>query len=486
MRAVTASFNSSLLPNQIPALLAVVRDAAGWLTERFLDSADDATLAEAATRFHTAVCPILIHPAVTTRRIRLIRHGLNHLVRGADPLPDRLARCVTPGGAYQVPGLGPTFWAAVAKAAHPDELPLWCPATEAGLARLGHPVTGGTAADRATAVSRGYAAVRAVGLEPWQADDLLERLSRMAGRELSAVANPDPAGWAWGVGPDRVKRAIREVRSRVPLKGRLRAATVEQSAALGRFRERVEAGDFPAAWAALHAAFPAGRWEAGLAALDDAFSPALDADDRALVGCEAVMAVQAIFRVHPLELADVLAALPDPPTPADDPDFAGFSSDTFRFLADLDAANTPAFVAANRDRYLFHVREPLAELCRELARRYVKPVLVGQYGWPLGCDARPGRAVTRIRQNDFGRGSPYLPVQWVTFFRPDHGPRRQDAQFFVRVSGSGVAFGFHLGRRPGRPGGSSAGTSRPTPTPCSTPWPPPGSPTGVCSPRPTT
>ena len=103
-------------------------------------------------------------------------------------------------------------------------------------------------------------------------------------------------------------------------------------------------------------------------------------------------------------------------------------------------------MAANRDRYQFVLREPLVELCRAVADRYVRPVLNREYGWDLECDARAGRALTSICKNDFGRGGPYQPVQWVTFYRRSQASKRADAQFFVRVAADGVTFGFHLGQ----------------------------------------
>src|SRR4029079_4171363 len=96
------------------------------------------------------------------------------------------------------------------------------------------------------------------------------------------------------------------------------------------------------------------------------------------------------------------------------------------------------WMTANRERYQFALREPLVELCEAVAARYVRPVLKREHGWDLECDTKPGRAVTSIVKNDFGRGGPYQPVQWVTFYRKSRANRRADAQFFVRVASDGV------------------------------------------------
>ncbi|MBX9627422.1 MAG: AAA family ATPase [Gemmataceae bacterium] len=420
---------------------------APWLAVDLLDTATDADLAAAIGAFLAAACPLGLH-AGTTTRIRPIRHALNHLVRGQDVLPDRLARCVTPGEVYAVPGLGRTFWAAVVKALDPDRHPFWCPASEQGLIRLGlldpAPAAVGP---RFAALLRGYEVIRAAsGLTANRIDDFLGRVAGMTTRDLPETA--DPAGRHWGPTTDRVREAVREVRVRVPLRGRLRGASAETMAALSWFQAAAERGDWVAAGESLRAAFPDGRWEAVLPQFDDADDAALSFPERAKLWCEVAAVLRDRFRVHPLELADVVAAAvePDDPTAADRPGFGGFAGDTFRFLGELADADGKDWLAARRERYQFVLREPLVELCEALAERYVRPVLGGEYGWELEADARPGRALTSICKNDFGRSGPYQPVQWVTFFRRAMSTRRADAQFFVRVAPDGVKWGFHLGR----------------------------------------
>lgn len=103
----------------------------------FLDSATDEQLASALLDASTRALPVVYHPETFTRRVRPIRHALNHLLRSTDPLPERLARCAVPGEVYFVAGLGPGFWSAVLAGAEPDRAPVWCPAVERGLLRLG-------------------------------------------------------------------------------------------------------------------------------------------------------------------------------------------------------------------------------------------------------------------------------------------------------------------------------------------------------------
>ncbi len=150
--------------------------------------------------------------------------------------------------------------------------------------------------------------------------------------------------------------------------------------------------------------------------------------------------------IHPLETADVLAALAPETARRDEPaaTFGGFCSDTFRFLAELADDNRREWMDGQRDRYRFAVREPLAELCRALAARYVEPVLRGVHGWDIDVEARSGRALTSICKNDYGRSRPYNTSMWIAFCR--RGGRR-DAQLFVRLDATGLRFGFRVGRK---------------------------------------
>ncbi|HJZ57281.1 MAG TPA: DUF2461 family protein, partial [Gemmataceae bacterium] len=334
-----------------------------------------------------------------------------------------MARCLGPTEPYFVPGLGPTFWAAAVKGLDPNRLPLWCPPVEAGLRRLGLLATSAPAVgERFDAVCRGYDAIRAAApeLTAWQVDEFLERVGRMAGRELPTDA-AEASAWSWQTDSEAIRQAVREVRVRTPLRKRLR-----------------DAGQVAVD----------GAWDRALPELDDAFHPSLTPVARTELLAELAAVLRERFRIHPLELADVVSVISaskherSEPTPA----FGGFCTDTFRFLEELPAAKSKDWMAERRDRYQFVLREPLVELCEALAGRYVRPVLNGENGWDLECDAKPGRALTSICKNDFGRSGPYQPVQWVTFYRRSQASKRADAQFFVRVAREGVSFGFHLGQ----------------------------------------
>ncbi|MDB5312291.1 MAG: hypothetical protein JWO38_6493 [Gemmataceae bacterium] len=351
---------------------------------------------------------------------------------------------------YAVPGLGPTFWAAVVKALDPARLPFWSPAVEAGLTRLGLlPELPADTRVRFERVMQGFEAVgtAAPDLSAWAIDDFLIRVGRMTSREIPTEP-PAAADRSWSPDPERIRAAVREVRTRSPLRKRIREVDSETTAALVRFQAAARDGDFETAWDAFRRAFPDARWEHALRHLDDAYSPSLSPTDRGRLWCEVAAVLRERFRIHPLELADVVLAATAPAEVEEpiDAAFGGFCSDTFAFLDDLSAAKGKEWMTDRRDRYQFVLREPLVELCEALAGRYVLPVLGIEYGWDLEAAARPGRALTSICKNDFGRSGPYQSVQWITFYRREQENRRADAQFFIRVAADGVRFGFHLGR----------------------------------------
>jgi 5-methylcytosine-specific restriction enzyme B len=189
----------------------------------------------------------------------------------------------------------------------------------------------------------------------------------------------------------------------------------------------------------------------GYAVLADGGDFAAPAVERYHLFNEAIGRLRDLHRLHPLEAPAVLAAVApgrDDSTrrrSRNDALFGGFCADTFRFLADLAGNNSRAWMNTQRDRYRFAVREPLVELCRALANRYVEPVLRREWGWDVDTTARSGRALTSVCKNDYGRSVPYHTALWITFSRSGPG-RRHDAQFFVRLDAAGLSYGVRLGR----------------------------------------
>jgi hypothetical protein len=506
------------IPGLGPRFAAVLSASAKFLYADFLDSASDDGMREALERFGSAVAPSL-HLETLRRRSGFVRHAVVHLLRGQDPLPERLQACLSPGGAYRVPGLGPTFWSAIVQGAGPDCRPGWTPAIRAGLDRLGiAPLTSGASpACVYAALLEAHDRIRAAHpeLSALHVDHFLSLLAVMPGRNLheGAAALADCP----------IVSAIRRQRAATPLRQRLKergqalanAQVLMESALAARDGKRLgdalavsdpagaahcrldwgQQGETLTRWigrlwesddpypllaqlwageelpctglwlaaAVLHLRDPqrfaayAEEQRHGLAVLDDGIDPGDPPAERYRLFNEAVAWLRQKHAPHPLEVADVLAALAEesngafsrPARSGSHPpvvrrsDFRGFCADTFAFLGELARENRRAWMDRQRDRYRFAVRGPLTELCRALATGYIEPVLGGRHGWCLDTEPRSGRALTSICKNGYGKGLPYNSALWITFCRK--GERRCGAQLFVRLGPEGLRYGLRLG-----------------------------------------
>ena len=162
-------------------------------------------------------------------------------------------------------------------------------------------------------------------------------------------------------------------------------------------------------------------------------------------------------QLHPLEIPAVLTGLEHKTDKPDRESFTGLLADTFHFLGELAHNNKRDWMERHRDHYRFAVREPLIELCRVLAERYVEPILCGVHGRRLDSEPRSGRALTSICKNAYGRTQPYNTALWIAFCRRTPSPLpsppegedrvrgREDVQFFVRLDGDGLRYGLRLG-----------------------------------------
>jgi MoxR-like ATPase/uncharacterized protein (DUF2461 family) len=195
----------------------------------------------------------------------------------------------------------------------------------------------------------------------------------------------------------------------------------------------------------------------GFGLLDDAAGHDASSAERYRLFNEGVAWLRQRHNLHPFEVADVLAAFceaegarasrscPEDGTTV----FGGLCADTFAFLEELTQNNTRDWMEQHRDRYRFAVSDPLVELCRALAERYVRPVLCGRHGWKLDTLARPGRALTKISKNAYGRGGTYADTLWIAFAESRGGQARGAVQFFVRLDSTGVRYGLRIGRKGG-------------------------------------
>ena len=501
------------LPGLGSRFAAVLSATARFLYPAYLDEATDADLCAALTRFYEAVDDPPLHADALRRRIGLVRHGLGCVLRGRDSLPAKLDACVSPDGPYHVAGLGPVFWSALFQAAQRVRRPGWTPTVRAGLRRLcldsGRP--GDAPGAIYAALLRSYKRIQALApdLSALHVDHFLTLVASMSGRDLwrRDPGEEGPCPLRHAIRRVRMNTPLRE---RLKDRGETVARAQEELEAGLAHRDGLRigaaltdadpagAGRSALAWSAhgemltlwvgrlLEADDPypilAAFWEAdplpgaglwlptvvlhlrdpqrfapwgdavrqGYAALDDALDAAGSAAERYRLFNEGVAWLHGRHHIHPLETADVLAALTPEAARRDAPAaaFGGFCADTFRFLTDLAADNRREWMDGQRDRYRFAVREPLTELCRTLAARYVEPVLRGVHRWDIDVEARSGHALTSVCKNDYGRSAPYNTALWIAFCRRGAAGRR-DAQLFLRLDRAGLRYGFRVGREAG-------------------------------------
>jgi 5-methylcytosine-specific restriction enzyme B len=507
------------LPGIGPRFAAIQGATARFLFNDFVDSASNADLSEALTRFYEACAEAPVHTASLQRKIGMVRHGLAHLLRGRDSLAKKSNSYLALSGAYHVPGLGPSLWCALFQAMDSSRNPGWNRVTRAGLYRLGLARTAPSAMPDAVYgdLQHAYAKIQALApsLSALHVDHFLTRVAGMVGRDL----------WADNNLGDPVPSTVNRERHRLPPRNRitergaaLQAARLELEAALGRqdrdgliaalantagtlpfpnarvdgaalvawVRRLWESEDIEATLAEFWQADPIaeiGLWLApavlhlrdpnrflpwseelrrGHARLSDAADQGSMPQRYGLLN-EAGIWLRQQYGLHPFEVPDVLSLLgrDDEAESAETTDtrnalslvgrsataeFRGFCADTFTFLDELTHNNQRDWMEAQRPRYRFAVREPMVELCRGLATRFVTPVLRGACGWDLDVEARSGHALTSICRNAFGRGGPYNTALWITFCRRGDGGQRTDAQLFFRVGVEGVRFGMRIGK----------------------------------------
>jgi uncharacterized protein (DUF2461 family) len=491
------------LPHLGPRFSAVLGASARFLYGDFLDHAKNDDFRDAITRFYEACVTPPLHVETLRRRAGLVRFALGHLLRGRDALPQKADALLAANGPYHVAGLGPAFWSALLQGLDPKTNPAWTPAALAGLRRLG--LADWSPGDGPAAVyaslQRAYRRVQALdpAMTALHVEHFLTLAGAMRGRNLWQ-ASPDL---------DAAARAVQQERARVPVRDRLKKRGEALALAQEKLEAALQSADGKAIGDALAAADPEGAarspldWGAQATALthwagrlwqsDDPYAelsefwradplpgaglwlPAAvlhlrdpqqfhpwnealrrgharlddgddgDAAERYRLFNEGAEWLRVRHQLHPLETPAVLEALGEADESAAPESFGGFCADTFHFLAELAENNRREWMERQRGRYRFAVREPLAELCRALARRYVEPVLGGVHAWQLDTAPRNGRALTSICRNGYGRGEPYNTRLWVVFCARNDG-RRDGAQFFVRLDATGLSYGVRLGR----------------------------------------
>jgi uncharacterized protein (TIGR02453 family) len=117
--------------------------------------------------------------------------------------------------------------------------------------------------------------------------------------------------------------------------------------------------------------------------------------------------------------------------------FAGFASDAWAFLAELQADNTKAFFDANRHRYDDGIAGPSKALVEAVA-----VVLPDRLGLDVRAEPRVGRSLFRInRDTRFAADkTPYKTHVDFLFWVGDGPPRARPA-FIVRITADRVVVG---------------------------------------------
>lgn len=242
------------LPGLGPRFAAVLAASARFLDPGYLDRTADAPLADVLGRFYEAVVAPPLHVATLRRRVGFVRHALCHLLHGRDPAARKLDACLSPGGTYRVPGLGPAFWSALLQGSAPARHPAWTAQTRLGLARTGlaELPPGASPAQVYAALQEGHARVRAVRAEltSLHVDHFFTLVAVLSGRDIHMGAAR--------LGDCPVTAALTRLRAATSLRQRLKQRG-EQLAQGQRWLERgLQLGDGKRLGEALALADPAG------------------------------------------------------------------------------------------------------------------------------------------------------------------------------------------------------------------------------------
>lgn len=242
------------LPGVGARFAAILAARARFLDAALLDRAGDDRLRDALLPFHEAVVAYPVHAATLARRVGFVRHALSHLLHGRDPAARKLDACLSAGGTYRVPGLGPTFWSALLQGTAPARQPGWTPAAVAGLRRLGLaalPAGSGAAAVYA-ALQEAHARIRAAhpALTPLHIDHFLALVGIMSGQDVHAAAAT--------LADCPVTAALTRLRAATPLRQRLKQRGEELARGQHLLVKGLQAGDGKRLGEALALADPAG------------------------------------------------------------------------------------------------------------------------------------------------------------------------------------------------------------------------------------
>ena len=478
-----------------------------FLHSSFIHSADKESFRQTLLSAYRQCQPLAVFPNQLEKKADLLRHGLSHLLHCPDSLWQKLDRFLAPNGAYFIPGLGEAFWSAMFQAVDPLLVPAALSTVWEGVSKIGL-LTGVATMNAVTRYGKLIELYQTLlqrfpYISALHLDHFFSLVATMEGRHLWS-GQDKLAHIRMGLNIDTVLsqfRADNYVREHVKTHGeRLQKWRQIMDAALTNGNVQSLASVLHEVWqyygkmqspcmeplteATLRSM--QSLWDSPSIHHTEELSPVLSSillhlrepDNyfpwnpniasgfRGLITevhglfefadlyplyCEAVPHLARELKLHPLQVPTFLAQCGNRASGKEDKNglqsrFLGFGPDTFRFLEELQEHNDRDWMTDNRCRYHYFLRQPLVQLGRELADRYVRPVLNGKWGLQLETQIRTGKVLSSICKNDYGRSKPYSEEMWMAFTRKEKGHKKYDAQLFVRLTAHSVSFGLRIGK----------------------------------------
>jgi hypothetical protein len=120
-------------------------------------------------------------------------------------------------------------------------------------------------------------------------------------------------------------------------------------------------------------------------------------------------------------------------------EFRGFQEEAFQFFADLGENNTVEWFSENEPRFEEHVKQPMADLVKEMSSFFAS------LNPDLATLDPPNEHFSHMRTSGGGPAdSPPFKTTFYSFFWNTEIPRLSDAWFYVGVSAEGVGLGFSI------------------------------------------
>lgn len=152
---------------------------------------------------------------------------------------------------------------------------------------------------------------------------------------------------------------------------------------------------------------------------------------------------QSVVELRASHYETIMNSLSKEPDPAG---FSGFSSEAFRFLADLSRNNNKEWMDENRARYAQYIRQPFVSLFEQVGPRL--KVAFDPYLAPDELEITPksGKTLANINRQWVVNRDPYYEFYWGAFYRTSLS-KQTDAQLFVNIFPASLSIGFYVSSR---------------------------------------